>query len=222
MVQESSGSGARLPVKEIVREIIIPAGVAGPDPMVMDVRCYVVAQPGGIVVIDTGMPDAESGIAEAVEALGGTFADVRDIILTHLHMDHVGSLFAIAEHAPLAEIYAGGPDSPDIRAPRRVQGLGEGDYVQDLQIFATPGHTPGHVSVFHEGSGTLFVGDAAVSADGGVERSPEAFTSDAARAEESLERLAALDPERMLFSHGAEIASPVQSLARLLGGPYGS
>lgn len=222
MVQESSGSGARLPVKEIVREIIIPAGVAGPDPMVMDVRCYVVAQPGGIVVIDTGMPDAESGIAEAVEALGGTFADVRDIILTHLHMDHVGSLFAIAEHAPLAEIYAGGPDSPDIRAPRKVRPMGEGDYVQDLQILSTPGHTAGHVSVFHEGSGTLFIGDAAATEHGEVLRSPQVFTSDPTQAEASLGRIVALDAERILFAHGSEVASPAQSLARLLGGPYGS
>ncbi|MEB7504897.1 MBL fold metallo-hydrolase [Arthrobacter koreensis] len=221
MAQESSSGNNRLPVEEVVREMSIPAGLAGPEPVISDVRCYAVAQPGGIVLIDTGMPDAFDAIAEAVDALGGTFADVRDIVLTHLHMDHVGSLFAVAEQAPLASIYAGGADSPDIRSPRKIHTLEEGDSVQDLQILATPGHTSGHVSVFHEGTGSLFIGDAAATSHGDVVRSPAAFTSDAARAEESLERIAALSPERMLFAHGGEASSPTASLVRLVGGPYG-
>ncbi|MGW9403754.1 MBL fold metallo-hydrolase [Arthrobacter sp. NPDC055585] len=221
MAQEPSSGTPRLPIEEIVREMSIPAGLAGPEPMISDVRCYAVAQPAGIVVIDTGMPDAAAAIADAVDALGGSFADVRDIVLTHLHMDHIGSLFSIAEQAPLASIYAGGPDSPDIRSPRKVQPLEEGDTVQDLQILATPGHTPGHVSIFHEGTGTLFIGDAAATVHAEVVRSPAAFTSDASRAEDSLERIAALAPDRILFAHGAEIPSPTSALVRLIGGPYG-
>lgn len=220
MVQKTGSGTSRLPIEEVVRETSVPAGFAGPESMVFDVRCYAVAQPSGIVLIDTGMPGAAEGIAGAVEALGGSFADVRDIILTHLHLDHTGSLFAVADQAPLASIYAGGPDSPDIRSPRSVLALQDGDTVQDLQVFATPGHTPGHVSIFHEGTGTLFVGDAAATDHGELVRGPEAFTSDAARAEESLERIAVLAPERMLFAHGAEAALPAESLARLLGGPY--
>ena len=221
MAQESSNGTSRLPIEEVVREMSIPSGIAGPEPMTLDVRCYAVAQPSGIVVIDTGMPDAADGIADAVDALGGTFADVRDIVLTHLHMDHIGSLFAIAEQAPLASIYAGGPDSPDIRSPRKVQAMEEGDLIQDLQVLSTPGHTPGHISIFHEGTGTLFIGDAAATDRGDVVRSPAAFTSDASRAEESLERIAALAPGRILFAHGAEVPSPAGAMVRLIGGPYG-
>lgn len=221
MAQEPSNGTTRLPVEEVVREMNLPAGLAGPEPMISDVRCYVVAQPSGIVVIDTGMPDAADAILDGVEALGGTLSDVRDIVLTHLHMDHVGSLFTIAEQAPLASIYAGGPDSPDIRSPRKVQALEDGESVQDLLILSTPGHTAGHVSVFHEGSGTLFIGDAAATDRGSVVRSPAAFTSDASRAEESLERIAALAPDRILFAHGAEVPSPTGALVRLIGGPYG-
>ena len=220
MAQESSNGTSRLPIEEVVREMSIPSGIAGPEPMTLDVRCYAVAQPSGIVVIDTGMPDAVGAIAEAIDALGGTFRDVRDIVLTHLHMDHVGSLVAIAEQAPLASIHAGGNDSPDIRSPRRIQVVGEGDSIQDLQVLATPGHTQGHVSIFHEATGTLFAGDAAATSHGFVVRSPAAFTSDASRAEESLERIAALAPERILFAHGGEVPSPTGSLVRLVGGPY--
>ncbi|MCC3283536.1 MULTISPECIES: MBL fold metallo-hydrolase [Arthrobacter] len=220
MSEQSGEGGTHLPVEEVVREVVIPAGVAGAAELVMDVRCYAVAQPAGIVIIDTGLPGTEDGIAAAVEALGGTFADVRDIVLTHLHMDHVGSLFAVAERAPHAAIYAGGPDSMDIRAPRRVTPISEGAVIQDFGVLATPGHTKGHVSLFHEPTGTLFMGDAAGTESGEVIRGPEAFTADAALAEESLERIADLGPDRILFAHGAEVASPADALARMVGGPY--
>lgn len=222
-MSESAGSAeAPLGVEEAVQEVVIPAGVAGPEPLALDVRCFAVAQPAGIVIIDTGMPDAEAGIAAAVQALGGTFDDVRDIILTHLHQDHVGSLFAVAERAPLAAIYAGGPDVPDIQAPRRITPIGEGTFIQDLGVLSTPGHTAGHVCLFHEPTGTLFLGDAASSDHGEVFRPPEMFTADAARAEESLERIAALGAARILFAHGAELASPAQAFDRLLGGSHPS
>ena len=221
MAQEPSNGSGRPPIESVVQQMSLPAGLAGPEPMISDVRCYVVAQPQGIVVIDTGMPDAAGAIADAVLTLGGSFADVRDIVLTHLHMDHVGSLFALAEQAPLAFIHAGGQDAPDIRAPRKVEPLEEGDSIQDLLVFSTPGHTAGHVSIFHEGSGTLFIGDAAATDRGEVIRSPALFTSNAPRAEASLERIAELAPERILFAHGAEVSSPAAALVRLVGGPYG-
>lgn len=176
------------------------------------------AQPAGIVLIDTGLPDAEAEIAAAVEALGGSFADVRDIVLTHPHPDHTGSLSAVAARAPLAAIYAGGPDAGSISAPHRITPVDEGDAVQDLQVLSTPGHAPGHVSLFHEPTGTLFIGDAAASDHGDAIRGPAAFTADAARAEESLARIAALSPARIMFAHGAELNAPAEALGRLLDG----
>ncbi len=211
---------AHLPVTDVVRNMVIPAGVAGPDPLAIDVRCYAVAQPAGIVIIDTGMPDAEAGIAAAVQELGGTFADVRDIVLTHLHPDHIGSLFAVAERAPLAAIYACGADAPDIQTPRTIMPVVEGSVIQELEVLSTPGHTAGHVCIFHEPTGTLFIGDAAASDQGDAIRGPELFTADAAQAEESLERIAALAPDRILFAHGAEIDAPADALGRLIGGPH--
>ena len=220
MSENSGGGSTHLPVTEVVREMVIPPGIAGPDPLSIDVRCYAVAQPAGIVIIDTGMPDAEAGIAAAVQALGGTFADVRDIVLTHLHQDHVGSLFAVAERAPLAAIYAGGADAPDIQTPRSITPIGEGSVIQELEVLGTPGHTAGHVCIFHEPTGTLFIGDAAASDHGEAIRAPELFTADAAQAEESLGRIASLAPARILFAHGAEIDAPADALGRLIGGPH--
>ena len=49
-----------------------------------------------------------------------------------------------------------------------------------------------------------------------MRRAPEQFTADSAAAEESLLKLSLLEPDRMLFSHGPEIADPVGELRRLL------
>ena len=121
MAQEPSSGTPRLPIEEIVREMSIPAGLAGPEPMISDVRCYAVAQPAGIVVIDTGMPDAAAAIADAVDALGGSFADVRDIVLTHLHMDHIQGLgFFKPLFNPSEEIHIWGPASKSVSLRTRL------------------------------------------------------------------------------------------------------
>ena len=218
MSPQINGEDARLGIEEVVQQAVIPAGVADLEPLTMNVRCFAVAQPAGIVLIDTGLPDAEAEIAAAVEALGGSFADVRDIILTHPHPDHTGSLAAVAARAPLAAIYAGGPDAGSIRAPHPITVVGEGTTIQELEVLSTPGHTPGHVSLFHEPTGTLFIGDAAASDHGDAIRGPEAFTADAVLAEESLARIAGLAPARIMFAHGAELDAPAEALGRLLGG----
>ncbi|MFF5051700.1 MBL fold metallo-hydrolase [Micromonospora sp. NPDC000663] len=45
----------------------------------------------GISVIDTSMPGSAPLIADAVHSLGRKLSDVRQVILTHGHEDHVGS-----------------------------------------------------------------------------------------------------------------------------------
>ncbi len=54
-----------------------------------------------------------------------------------------------------------------------------------LQVLETPGHTPGHISLFSPSTGILFVGDSIVSRDTGLVGSVPANTWDLARAAES-------------------------------------
>ena len=77
----------------------------------------------------------------------------------------------------------------------------------------TPGHSPGHVSFFREADRTLIVGDAFVttkqeSAIAALSQRPELhgppsyFTPDWEAAGRSVERLAALEPLRVITGHG--------------------
>ena len=56
------------------------------------VNCYLVREADGLSLIDTGLPGSANDILAAAREVG---APIRRIVLTHAHMDHVGSLRAI-------------------------------------------------------------------------------------------------------------------------------
>lgn len=59
-------------------------------------NAYLWTGSGGLTLIDCGLPGSAPHIAEAIRALGHRPADLRHLILTHAHIDHVGSAAEIA------------------------------------------------------------------------------------------------------------------------------
>ncbi len=150
-------------------------------------------------------------MAEALSGIGGGWADISDVILTHSHPDHCGALSTIASSGS-PTIWGGAGDS----FPVRVQPAQDGAVIRGLRVIATPGHTPGHICLMDEDQGTLFTGDAIGSQDDGLTQGPEMFIFDQAQGRGSLRRLIELRPARMLFAHGAEMADPTEALHRLV------
>lgn len=83
----------------------------------------------------------------------------------------------------------------------------------------TPGHTPGHVSLWREADRLLVAGDAVVStkqesAAAVAQQRPELrgppryFTQDWSQAEASVATLAELEPEKLVTGHGPVLAGP--------------
>ncbi len=75
-----------------------------------------------------------------------------------------------------------------------------------LQVLATPGHTPGHISLFSPSTGVLFVGDSIVSRDSTLVGSLPANTWDAGKAAESVRKQAALKPRVVCSGHGPVVS----------------
>jgi glyoxylase-like metal-dependent hydrolase (beta-lactamase superfamily II) len=171
------------------------------------VSAYVMVRGNEAVLVDTGVAGSAAAIGEVVQHAGLGWDAVQHVILTHYHSDHAGSVGDVLGLASQAAVYAGGADIPRINAPREIAPVVDGQEVFGLQIIATPGHTPGHISVFDPIGSTLVTGDAVVNFGGRLASSPPQFTADVAQAAESVRKMAGLSFERLLFMHGEPIES---------------
>ena len=64
----------------------VPAGHA---------NTYLVEADNGLVLVDTGMPGSEKRILNAIQSLGRKPGEVKLVLLTHRHLDHIGSAAAL-------------------------------------------------------------------------------------------------------------------------------
>ncbi len=118
----------------------------------------------------------------------------------------------------LSPLYPKGPVNLD----GRLLPLGEGAVASmpGWEVLHTPGHTPGHCSLYHAGERTLLVGDAfcttkpesffeaALAQQPELHGPPAYFTSDWAAAQDSVERLAGLPVAVVAPGHGKPLAGP--------------
>ena len=78
-------------------------------------HAYLWHDPDGLTLIDTGLPGSAPLIADAIRQSGYQPADLRRLVLTHFHADHIGAAAAIADGGEV-EVLAHRADAPFIRA----------------------------------------------------------------------------------------------------------
>jgi N-acyl homoserine lactone hydrolase len=188
---------------------------------------YAIRHADGVFLFDTGfgfgndeldayykvrarpLPDvlAQAGVDEA---------EITAIANCHLHADHSGQNLRFPEipiYVQPAEWEAAhGPNYTivewvDFPGARIEQVAGDHEPVPGIRIFATPGHSPGHQSIVVDSrEGPLLLAGQAVYSHGewsGVAGAREGATSarDGEAYAQSVARLRALDPKRVLFGH---------------------
>lgn len=77
-------------------------------------HAYLWQDPAGLTLIDTSVPGSAPLIVEAIEGRGYQRSDLRRLLLTHFHEDHVGSAADIAAWGEPV-VYAHRADAPVIR-----------------------------------------------------------------------------------------------------------
>lgn len=131
------------------------------------ISAILITSPQGHILIDSGTEKAAPQVAANIEALGFKLQDVRLLLMSHEHHDHVGGL-AYLQRVTAAPLYARAPADVVMRSGKNsridpqflelsaMQPVAKVTTIRNdqkvtsgslqIQALATPGHTPGSTS----------------------------------------------------------------------------
>ncbi|WP_434751233.1 MBL fold metallo-hydrolase [Paenibacillus amylolyticus] len=173
------------------------------------------------VLIDSGFPGQYDDLCLALEKIGVPISQLKVVILTHQDVDHIGCLPEILKECGTGvRIYAHELDKPHIeghlplikddhlehppkgKIDETVTDGQELPFCGGIRVIHTPGHTPGHISLYLMRSKTLIAGDSMYSVNGQLEGIHGPTTLDIEAARFSLKKYLALDISSVICYHG--------------------
>lgn len=133
------------------------------------VASYLIETSEGLIIIDTGVHESLYLMIENIKKLGFNLKDIKKILISHAHIDHLGGARSLMELTG-AKLYIGERDAFILNDRKDLlfneEGLYTcGDIIPDefyddkspiilgdttIHTVATPGHTPGTTSFFFE------------------------------------------------------------------------
>jgi len=158
--------------EEIIQDVYLigGAGMTSAD----DAAIYLIDFSGDLVLIDSGAGRSSSQIVRNIEMLGLNPSDISHLILTHCHIDHIGSApFFKKQYGAkilIHELDAPAVEKGDSRKtaanwygttfpPTSVDRKLKGDHEiltfggEALHCLHTPGHTPGSIALYLDRAG---------------------------------------------------------------------
>ena len=239
-------------IAEGVYVLSIPRGSRGADGFLN--LTLILDEQNGSTLVDSGLPGQTEAIGAALAEAGIEARDLRRIIFTHQDLDHVGSGAALVRRSG-ARVLAHLADAPHIEGRQRplkpspemleqrpqmrevlerLEPVGVDEHLEDgdrldlaggIRVIFTPGHTPGHLSLYLERSKILVTGDA-LTAEGGHLNGPNpSMTLEMRLAMQSIRRLAELDVETIVCYHGGVVGedanAQLQQVARETSSEHG-
>jgi glyoxylase-like metal-dependent hydrolase (beta-lactamase superfamily II) len=206
------------------------------------IGCYLLDTEDGPALFDCGPSTTVAALKVGLDANGLTLAEVRHLLLSHIHLDHAGAAGILVREHPALQVHVSGIGAPHLVDPSRLERSARRLYgdsfdtlwgelapvpeenvhvvagtVVGLECFPTPGHASHHVSYLDE-DGTLYAGDAA-----GVRIQPGRYVMpptpppefDLELWQRTLDEIERRGPERLALIHFGVADDPQRHLADL-------
>jgi len=136
------------------------------------------------LVVDTGLKKDWGRIEAGIKDAGFSVDDIKMIINTHLHTDHIGcnSMFNVEKYAD-PEISNKSGKKDYLPCPSQIS--------KNILMIETPGHCRGHISIVFNDGGKVVVasGDAIPTKNNYIERVPPRLHTDRAEAMRSFYKI---------------------------------
>jgi glyoxylase-like metal-dependent hydrolase (beta-lactamase superfamily II) len=87
----------------------------------------------GVALVDPGPTTSLGNLTTSLTRKGVRFEDVRQILLTHIHLDHAGATGSIVEKHPHIEVVVHGRGAPHMINPERLLASAGRLYAQDME-----------------------------------------------------------------------------------------
>lgn len=211
-------------------------------PRVFPVNCYFIEEEDGLTLIDAALPNSAKAILQAADKIG---KEIKRIILTHAHGDHIGALdelkakldvpvyisardsrllagdTSLDSTEPQTPIRGGIPKNIKTRPDTLIK---EGDEIGPLLAISTPGHTPGSMSFLDQRTNMLVAGDA-FQTRGGTAVSgvtipwfpfPAMATWNKETALQSARKITELKPTLLAVGHGELLRNPAAHIEKAI------
>lgn len=208
------------------------------------IASFLIESEAGPILVETGPHSHFENLKQGVEKLGYQIEDIKNVLLTHIHLDHAGGAWALAEKganiymhpfgtrhmidpskllASAKMIYKDDMDRlwGDLKPipEDKVKTLEHGETLQIGNRKFVAWHTPGHANhhIAWQLDNVVFTGDVA-----GVKINKGPILAPCAPPDISLEKwhhsleiLRKINPEKLYLTHFGEVNNPLEHLEKL-------
>ncbi len=208
------------------------------------IAAYLIESAEGPILIETGPMSTFNSLKKGVESLGFKIEDIQNVLLTHIHFDHAGAAWKLAEHG--AKIFVSDLGVPHLHNPEKLwnsakqiyqdemetlwgemqaipedqlDGVRDGTIIEFGDVIFKVIYTPGH-AVHHNAyqlDDVIFTGDVAgVKIDNGPVVPPCPPPDINLKLwKASIKKLKELNPSALYLTHYGKQEHPIQLLNEL-------
>jgi glyoxylase-like metal-dependent hydrolase (beta-lactamase superfamily II) len=179
----------------------------------LSTKVYILNCEGGLILIDTGFTDlCIKNIGAELKSMRKNWNDIKLILITHAHSDHIANLPKILDLTSGPEVMLGEGDIDALKEETGIDadmGLEQGDVIDacgGIEMINVPGHTDGNLTFYLREEKAMIAGDTIFGDDdGNIYTPPAKYSKDGERAAREIKKLLDYDFDMLLLTHGKNI-----------------